>query len=569
MGRPRTSSSSPKPRRSARNRPPQPIKEHAMKRDSFHILGIQVPPHQPNLYDRILTPQAIGFVAHLHRKYEQRRRDLMKARAERQALLDAGETFGFLPETRSIREGEWTVAPIPADLQDRRVEITGPVERKMIINALNSGASTFMADFEDSATPSWANMICGQIHLRQAVDRTIGFKSPEGKCYQLNDETATLIVRPRGWHLLERHVLIDGDPISASLFDFGLYFFHNAEKLVANGSGPYFYLPKIESHLEARLWDHVFNEAETRMNLPRGTIKATVLIETLPAAFEMDEILYELRDHAAGLNCGRWDYIFSCIKKLRRHDFVLADRGLVTMTSPFLKSYCELLVKTCHRRNAFAMGGMAAQIPIKSDAAANDAAMAKVRADKEREATQGFDGTWVAHPGLVPIAKEVFDRLMPTPNQVSKKREDVCVKAKDLLALEPAGPITEAGLRTNANVALQYIGSWLAGNGCVPINHLMEDAATAEISRSQVWQWIRSPKGVLDDGRKVTLELFREILGEELRKVSGQPGASSMHYDDAAWLLDRLVSSDDFIDFLTEPAYEFVARLQEPVAAVA
>ena len=542
-----------------------------MKREdlSNHIPGIQVPLHQPNLYDRILTPHALGFVAHLHRKYEQRRRDLMKARAERQARLDAGETFGFLPETRSIREADWTVAPIPADLQDRRVEITGPVERKMIINALNSGASTFMADFEDSATPTWQNMICGQIHLRQAVDRTIGFKSPEGKCYQLNEKTATLIVRPRGWHMLERHVLIDGDPVSASLFDFGLFFFHNAERLVANGTGPYFYLPKIESHLEARLWDHVFNEAESRMNLPRGTIKATVLIETLPAAFEMDEILYELRDHAAGLNCGRWDYIFSSIKKLRKHDFVLADRAQVTMTSPFLRAYCQLLVKTCHRRGAFAMGGMAAQIPIKNDERANEAALAKVRADKEREATDGFDGTWVAHPGLVGVAKEVFDRIMPAPNQLHVKREDVCVKAADLLAFAPETPITEAGLRTNINVTLQYIGSWMGGNGCVPINHLMEDAATAEISRSQIWQWVRSPKGLLDDGRKVTLEMFRTMLGEELKKLSGMPGAAEVRYDDAAWLLDRLVASDEFIDFLTEPAYEFVAALPEPTETCA
>jgi malate synthase len=532
-----------------------------MKRDSFHIPGIQVPPHQPNLYDRILTPQAIGFVAHLHRKYEQRRRDLMKARAERQARLDAGETFGFLPETRSIRESAWTVAPVPADLQDRRVEITGPVERKMVINALNSGASTFMADFEDSCTPSWDNMIRGQINLRQAVDRTITFRSPEGKDYRLNEKTATLIVRPRGWHLLERHVLIDGDPVAGALFDFGLYMFHNAERLVEMGTGPYFYLPKMESHLEARLWDHVFNEAETRLNLARGTIKATVLIETLPAAFEMDEILYELRDHSAGLNCGRWDYIFSCIKKLRKQDFVLADRAKVTMTSPFLRAYCQLLEKPCHRRGAHAMGGMAAQIPIKGDEAANRAAMDKVVADKEREATDGFDGTWVAHPGLVPVAKAVFDRLMPAPNQLDRKREDVCVKAAQLLQLEPQGPITEAGLRTNVNVSLQYIGSWLAGNGCVPINHLMEDAATAEISRSQIWQWVRSPKGTLDDGRKVTLELFREILEEELRRVSSQPGASSMRYDEAAWLLDRLVTSDEFVDFLTEPAYEYVAGL--------
>jgi malate synthase len=461
------------------------------------------------------------------------------------------------------------VGPIPKDLQDRRVEITGPVERKMVINALNSGASTFMADFEDSTTPSWDNVVRGQINLRQAVDRTIGFKSPEGKCYQLNEKTATLIVRPRGWHMLERHVLVDGDPVSASLFDFGLFFFHNAERLIEQGSGPYFYLPKIESHLEARLWDHVFNEAESRMNLPRGTIKATVLIETLPAAFEMDEILYELRDHAAGLNCGRWDYIFSCIKKLRKADFVFADRALVTMTSPFLRAYCQLLVKTCHRRNAHAMGGMAAQIPIKGDPAANEAALAKVRADKEREAGDGFDGTWVAHPGLVGVAKEVFDRVMPGPNQVERKREDVNVKASDLLAFAPQSPITEAGLRTNINVALQYIGSWLGGNGCVPINNLMEDAATAEISRSQIWQWIRSPKGVLDDGRKVTLELFRTLLTEEVRKLEGAPGSFGAKFDEAAWLMDRLVSSDDFVDFLTEPAYEFISALPQGEAVAA
>src|SRR5438067_1226814 len=507
-----------------------------MKRDPFQIPGIQLPLEQPNLFDRILTPAALGFVAHLHRKYEQRRRDLMKARSERQALLDRGEeTLHFLPETRSIRHAEWTIGPIPKDLQDRRVEITGPVERKMIINALNSGASTFMADFEDSLTPTWENVVRGQINLRQAVDRTIGFKNGDGKCYSLDEKTATLIVRPRGWHMLERHVLIDGDPVSASLFDFGLFFFHNAERLIASGSGPYFYLPKIESHLEARLWDHVFNEAECRMGLPRGVIKATVLIETLPAAFEMDEILYELRDHSAGLNCGRWDYIFSCIKKLRRGDFVFADRALVTMTSPFLRAYCQLLVKTCHRRGAHAMGGMAAQIPIRNDAAANEAAMAKVLADKEREAGDGFDGTWVAHPGLVDVAKGVFDRVMPAANQIERKRDDVCVKAADLLAFAPQSPITEQGLRTNIGVTLQYIGSWLAGQGCVPINHLMEDAATAEISRSQIWQWIRSPRGVLADGRKVTLELFRGLLAEELRKVASSPGSFGAKYDEAAW----------------------------------
>jgi malate synthase len=536
-----------------------------MKRDALPISGIEVPDGQPNLYDRILTPQALGFVAHLHRKYEARRRACMKARTERQARLDAGtETFGFLPETRSIREAEWTVAPVPADLQDRRVEITGPVDRKMVINALNSGASTFMADFEDSCTPTWDNLLQGQINLRQAVDRTIGLKSPEGKCYHLNEKTATLIVRPRGWHLLEAHMRVDGDPVSAALFDFGLFFFHNAERLVANGSGPYFYLPKIECHLEARLWDHVFNEAECRMNLPRGTIKATVLIETLPAAFQMHEILYELRDHSAGLNCGRWDYIFSCIKKLRRADFVFADRAQVTMTSPFLRAYCQLLVKTCHKRNAHAMGGMAAQIPIKGDAAAHETAMAKVVADKEREANDGFDGTWVAHPGLVPVAKAVFDRVMPQSNQIGRKREDVCVKAAELLDFAPQAPITEQGLRTNINVSLQYIGSWLAGQGCVPINHLMEDAATAEISRSQIWQWIRHPRGKLDDGRKVTIELFRQLLDEELHKVSGAPGAAGHPFEQAAGLLDTLVASDEFADFLTEPAYEMVAALPEP-----
>jgi malate synthase len=535
-----------------------------MKRDDFEIPAIQVPADQPNLYDRILTPGALAFVAHLHRKYEERRRALMKARAERQKKLDAGETFGFLPETRSIREASWVVAPIPHDLQDRRVEITGPTERKMVINALNSGASTFMADFEDSLTPSWDNVVRGQINLRQAIDRSIGFKSPEGKCYELNGKTAVLIVRPRGWHLLESHMLVDGEPVAGALFDFGLFMFHNAEKLVAQGSGPYFYLPKIESHLEARLWDHVFNEAESRLGLARGTIKATVLIETLPAAFEMDEILYELREHAAGLNCGRWDYIFSCIKKLRKHDFVFADRAEVTMTSPFLRAYCQLLVQTCHKRGAFAMGGMAAQIPIKADAVANDAAIAKVRADKEREANDGFDGTWVAHPGLVPVAKEVFDRIMPQANQLEVRREDVCVKASDLLDFQPRTPITERGLRTNISVTLQYIGSWLAGNGCVPINHLMEDAATAEISRSQIWQWIRNPRGRFDDGRKVTLELFRELLREELHKVQGRPGASAFRYEEAAWLLDRLVSSDEFIDFLTEPAYDMVSAIPEP-----
>ena len=538
-----------------------------MKRENLPIPGIQLPAGAQHTYGDILTPDAVEFVAALARRFEARRRELMQARTERQARLDAGEELDFLPETRAIRESDWTVAPIPADLQDRRVEITGPVERKMIINALNSGASTFMADFEDSLTPTWQNVMEGQAHLREAVDRSISFTSTEGKHYELREKTAVLIVRPRGWHLLERNILVDGDPAAGAFVDFGLYVFHNARNLLDRGSGPYFYLPKMESHLEARLWDEVFTESEERLGLPHGTIKATVLIETLPAAFEMDEILYELRDHMAGLNCGRWDYIFSAIKKLRRRDFVLADRGLVTMTSPFLRAYCKLLVKTCHRRNAFAMGGMAAQIPIKGDAAANAAAMAKVVADKEREAGDGFDGTWVAHPGLVTIAKEVFDRMMPQPNQVHRKREDVEVKAADLLEFAPEGPITEGGLRTNINVALQYIGSWLGGQGCVPINNLMEDAATAEISRSQIWQWIRNPKGVLQDGRKVTLELFRELLADELRKVNGMPGAHHVRFDEAAWLLDRLVASDEFLDFLTEPAYELVSGAQETAIA--
>jgi len=540
-----------------------------MKREEFEVPAIQLAAESPAGGDRILTPAALAFVAHLHRRFEARRRERMAARAERQARLDAGETFGFLPETRAIREGDWTVAPVPRDLRDRRVEITGPTDRKMVINALNSGASTFMADFEDSLTPTWENVVGGQANLRQAVERTLGFTSPEGKVYTLAEKTATLIVRPRGWHLLEPHMLVDGEPVAGALFDFGLFFFHNAKRLLANGSGPYFYLPKLEGHLEARLWDEVFTEAEERLEIPRGTIKATVLIETLPAAFEMDEILHELRDHAAGLNCGRWDYIFSCIKKLRKHDFVLADRALVTMTSPFLRAYCRLLVKTCHRREAHAMGGMAAQIPIKGDAAANAAAMAKVVADKEREANDGFDGTWVAHPGLVPVAKEVFDRIMPQANQVARKREDVRVEAKELLDFQPQAPITEQGVRTNIAVSLQYIGSWLGGQGCVPINHLMEDAATAEISRSQLWQWVRSPRGVLEDGRKVTLEMFRVMLAEELRKVTAVPGAFGMKYDEAAWLLDRLVSGDEFADFLTEPAYEIVSAQPLPQAIAA
>jgi malate synthase len=452
------------------------------------------------------------------------------------------------------------VAPAPPDLQDRRVEITGPVDRKMIINALNSGAKVFMADFEDSNTPTWENTIQGQINLRDAVDGTITFTNPDGKEYALGEELATLLVRPRGWHLIEKHVLVDGEPVSAGIFDLALYAFHNAKTLLAKGSGPYFYLPKLESHLEARLWNDIFLVIQEEIGIPRGSIRATVLIETILAAFEMDEILYELREHSAGLNCGRWDYIFSVIKKFRtRPDFVLADRALVTMTTHFMRSYSLLAIKTCHARDAHAIGGMAAQIPIKNDPEANEEALAKVRADKEREASDGHDGTWVAHPGLVPIAMEAFDAVMTGPNQIDRKREDVTITAKDLLTFVPEGPITEAGLRTNISVGVQYLGAWLNGIGCVPINNLMEDAATAEISRSQVWQWIHSANGVLDDGRKVDAELFRTMLAEELEKIHGKyPESLASYFDRAAVLFDDISTSEDFVDFLTLPAYRMI-----------
>jgi malate synthase len=510
----------------------------------------------------ILGAQPLAFLAKLARKFEQRRRELMTARARRQSEFDAGKLPNFLPQTKSIRGAEWSVAPVPRNLLDRRVEITGPADRKMV----------FMADFEDSNAPTWENMIEGQVNLRDAVRRTIDFVSPEGKRYALNENTATLMVRPRGWHLMEEHLLVDGEPVSGALFDFALYFFHNAKSLLAHDTGPYFYLPKIESHLEARLWNEIFVMAQRELGVPQGTIKATVLIETVLAAFEMDEILFELREHCAGLNIGRWDYIFSCIKKFRSHrDFCLADRAQVTMTAPFMRAYALLLIKTCHRRNAFAMGGMAAQIPIKNDPAANAAALEKVRADKVREATDGCDGTWVAHPGLVGLAKAVFDQHMPTPNQVHRKRDDVTITARDLLDFQPEKPITEAGLRNNISVGIQYIGAWLAGNGCVPVFNLMEDAATAEISRSQIWQWIRSPKGVLEDGRKVTRELVHKLLPEEharVRLLLGPEGWAAGRYDDAARLFDRLVTSDEYVEFLTLPGYEWLTRApRETVAA--
>jgi malate synthase len=507
-------------------------------------------------FAQILTPEALTFVAKLHRQFEARRQELLAQRAARQKEFDSGVLPDFLAGTRGVRESEWKVAPQPKDLLDRRVEITGPTDRKMVINALNSGASTFMADFEDANCPTWDNMVDGQLNLRDAVRRAIGFEQG-GKQYRLNQEVAVLIPRPRGWHLDEKHVTVDGKPVSGALFDFGLYFFHNAKELLARGSGPYFYLPKMESHLEARLWNDIFLASQKESGLPSGTIKATALIETVVAAFEMDEILYELRSHSSGLNIGRWDYIFSCIKKFRANkDFCLAERAQVTMTAPFMRAYALLLVKTCHKRGAPAMGGMAAQIPIKNDPAANEAALEKVRQDKLREVTDGCDGTWVAHPALVPVAKEVFDQHMPRPNQYERQRPDVNVTAGDLLDFQPEKPITETGLRNNISVGIQYLGAWLAGNGCVPVFNLMEDAATAEISRSQIWQWIRSPKGVLDDGRKVTVELFRQLLAEELAKVKAS--FSEGKYDEAAQLFERITADDQYVEFLTLPAYQLI-----------
>ena len=510
----------------------------------------------------ILTPEALAFVATLVRAFAIRRAELLQLREQRQARIDAGQLPDFLPETASLRQEDWTIAPEPADLQDRRVEITGPVDRKMVINALNSGAKTYMADFEDSHAPTWEGTIQGQINLRDAIAGTITYRSPEGKEYRLNERIATLIVRPRGWHLLEKHVLIDGQPISGGIFDFGLFFFHNVRPLLAKGSGPYFYLPKIESHLEARLWNDIFVKAQDMLDVPQGTIKATVLIETILASFEMDEILYELRDHSAGLNCGRWDYIFSAIKKFRNvPEYIFPDRAQVTMTTHFMRSYSLLAIKTCHRRNAHAIGGMAAQIPIKNDPQANEEALSRVRADKRREATDGHDGTWVAHPGLVAIAMAEFDAAMPEAHQLERKREDVQVVATDLLKV-PEGTITEAGLRNNISVGLQYLESWLRGSGCVPINNLMEDAATVEIARAQVWQWLHHPKGVLDDGRKVTVQLFRTLAREEQEKVTATLSAEQLagrKFREAAQILDEIITNDEFVEFLTLPAYRYLA----------
>jgi malate synthase len=525
------------------------------------IDGIDVVGPVTEEFNRILTPEALQFLRNLASEFDSRRLQLLERRKEVQAQIDRGKLPDFLSETREIRESDWKAAPIPDDLQDRRVEITGPVDRKMMINALNSGVNTFMADFEDSHSPTWQANIQGQINLCDAVNRTITFVSPEGKKYELNQETATLIVRPRGWHLVEKHFLVDGKPISASIFDFGLYFFHNAQNLIANGTGPYFYLPKMETHLEARLWNDIFVRSQNILGIPNGTIKATVLIETILAAFEVDEIIYELKDHMAGLNCGRWDYIFSFIKRFKNvPGYLFPDRARITMTRHCMHSYSLLVIQTCHRRGVHAMGGMAAQIPIKHDPHANAAALQKVRDDKIREAHDGHDGTWVAHPGLVQIAREEFDKAMPAPNQIDKLRQDVTVTAEDLLKV-PKGEITEEGLRTNIDVGIQYMANWLSGLGCVPIYDLMEDAATAEISRTQVWQWVHHPEGILSDGRKVTLKMFRVVLGEELLKIKkaiGDERYSKGNYEKAARLFDEIISNEELEEFLTLKAYDYL-----------
>jgi malate synthase len=525
-----------------------------------HGLDTRAP--TPPQCEEILTGDCLEFVETLVREFMPRREELLARRAARQAEFDAGHYPEFLAATQTVRDGAWRVAPIPADLRDRRVEITGPTDRKMVINALNSGASVYMADFEDSNSPTWPNLIEGQLNARDAVRGTIAFTSPEGKAYRLHDKVATLVVRPRGWHLPEKHLCLNGKPVSASLVDFGIFFFHNARALLDKGSGPYFYLPKMESHLEARLWNDVFQMAQDRLGIPRGSIRATVLIETIPAAFEMDEILYELRDHAAGLNCGRWDYIFSTIKKFHAHaKYTMPDRAQVTMTTHCMRSYSLLAIKTCHRRGIHAIGGMAAQIPIKNDPAANEAALGKVRDDKIREATDGHDGTWVAHPVLVPLAKEVFDAHMPEPNQIGRLRDDVQVTARDLLTV-PQGEITERGLCQNIDVGIQYMAAWLDGNGCVPIYNLMEDAATAEISRSQLWQWIHQPNGVLSDGRKVTAELVHTLCDAQMAKIKqtmGDARYAQGSFEQARRLIEQIAVADEFTEFMTLVGYDHLS----------
>ena len=531
-----------------------------MATHSVEVEGIEVKGAVTEAGSQILTPEALNLLAKLARNFEDTRQKLLQRRTLRQQEIDSGKFPDFLEETAGIRQREWKVAPIPKDLEDRRVEITGPVDRKMIINALNSGANVYMADFEDSNSPTWQNNIEGQFNLRDTVNGVITYTSPEGKSYRLGENLATLLVRPRGWHLVEKHLHVDGRPISASLFDFGLFFFHNAAKLVEKGTGPYFYLPKMESHLEARLWNDVFNFAQDYVGLPKGAIRATVLIETILAAFEMDEILYELKDHSSGLNCGRWDYIFSFIKKFRNQpEFLLPNRAQVTMDKAFLNAYVQLLIKTCHRRGIHAMGGMAAQIPIKNDPEANERAIEKVRQDKLREVRAGHDGTWVAHPGLVAVAKDIFDAHMKTPHQIHVTRDEVSVAAKGLLAV-PEGDISEEGLRINVDVGIQYLESWLMGNGCVPIYNLMEDAATAEISRSQVWQWVRHG-AKMKDGRTVTAELVRNTIPEQLehiRKLIGPMRVDAGKFDLAARLFEDMMTRGDFSEFLTTVAYDYI-----------
>jgi malate synthase len=515
-------------------------------------------------FDEVLSPNALEFISELHAEFEERRQELLRARAERRARLAEGELLDFLPETEDIRSGDWTVAPVPEALQQRWVEITGPTDRKMVINALNSGADGFMADFEDANSPTWHNMVQGHLNLRDAILGTITYDGSDGRHYELVEDPATLLVRPRGWHLDERHVIVDGEPVAGGLFDFGMYFFNSGPPLIASGLAPFLYLPKMESHLEARLWNDVFDYAEDRVGMERGTIKATVLIETLPAAFEMDEILFELREHSAGLNAGRWDYIFSSIKCFAgRRDMVLPDRGDVTMTVPFMRAYTELLAATCHRRGAHAMGGMAALIPSRRDEEANEKALAGVRADKEREVKQGYDGTWVAHPDLVPVAREVFEQgLGGAPNQLSMQRPDVSVGAAELLSLaETPGAITEAGLRTDVNVGFQYLSFWLGGRGAAAINSLMEDAATAEISRSQIWQWVHH--GVqLEDGRTVTAELVRQVLDEETAKIRAEVGEETWlagRPEETREIFERVALTEPLVEFLTLEAYEYLA----------
>jgi len=528
--------------------------------DDVQKKGLQILVATNDAFDEILTDDALAFIEALAREFSTRVSTLLAARDDRQARIDAGEMPDFLAETSNIRESDWTVCEVPDDLTDRRVEITGPTDRKMVINALNSGAKVFMADCEDSMTPTWNNVIQAQINLRDAVNRSIELRA-KGKQYKLNDTTATLIVRPRGWHLPEKHILVDGEPVPAGLVDFGLYLFHNAAELKARGTGPYFYLPKLESHLEARLWSDVFKFAETVGVVGKGEIKVTVLIETVLAAFEIDEILYELKDHIVGLNCGRWDYIFSFIKKFNQYpEFTFPDRSEVTMESHFLRSYSQLVIKTCHRRKAYAIGGMAAQIPIKNDPEANEIAMSKVRADKEREVADGHDGTWVAHPALVPLAMEIFDAHMTESNQLHRLREDVQVSAEDLLQVVK-GKITAEGLRSNINIAVRYMAAWLGGQGCVPIDNLMEDAATAEISRAQVWQWVHHETGVLDEGRNITYAYFKALLREEMEKIRDQVGADVFdqgHFRQAAQLMDDITGKNQFVQFLTSEAYQYI-----------